>query len=252
VRINADTLNELLMSSSPAQSLESAWADIARDVPELAALDMNQGGKKLHKDNVAHTIAVTAKTPPRLRVRLTALFHDVGKPPTRKIEAGLVTFHNHEAVGGHLTRKIMERLGYDTTLTNEVAKLVRLSGSTKGSEVWTDTAVRRLMTNCGDLLEDLLDFVIVDVTSRYQRNHDAVTAEVTGLRAHIEAVRALDAERAKRPVIDGAAIMDHFNLAPGPEVGRLRKLVFDAQEAAHARGENFSEEDAWAVLEGAV
>lgn len=247
--INAEVLSGLLLAPRPDVELEAAWADIAIAIPELGALAMDQGGKRLHKDNVEHTIKVVAKTPPRLRVRLTALFHDVGKPPTRVISNALVTFYAHESVGGKITARVLARLGYDDTLCAEVARLVTLSGATKGSQQWTDSAVRRLIRESGDLLDDLLDFAIVDVTSRHERNHQAVRSEITTLRRRIEEVAELDSSRAWRPVVSGDAIMARYSLTPGRQIGVALGMVSTAQRDVETSGGVFSEDDAWALLD---
>jgi poly(A) polymerase len=239
-------LSALLLADDPA-ALAAAWPAVAAAVPELAALDMDQGGRRLHKDNVAHTIAVVAKMPRTERLRLTALFHDIGKPPTRRIDAGHVTFHDHERVGARLTRVVMDRLGYPLQLTAEVATLVELSGATKGSEIWTDAAVRRFVSQAGDLLDDLLVFAERDVTSRHAHKHREVSAQVAALRGRNAAVAALDAERARRPVVDGRAIMQRYGLAPGPRVGELLGLLLEAQ-----RREALTVEQAWTMLDTAL
>ena len=247
--INAAVLNELLLAPRPELELEAAWSDLSRVLPELAALDMDQGGARLHKDNVAHTIAVMAKTPARLRVRLLALFHDVGKPPTRRIEGSVVTFHQHEQVGGPLATHALLRLGYDRDLAKEVGRLVSLSGSTKGSQLWTDGAVRRFVAEAGELLDDLLDFVAVDVTSRHEHKHREVAAEVAALRVRIDEVRCRDEARAWRPVVSGDELMARYELSPSPLLGQLLARVSAAQKAAEAKGLSYSKEQAFELLD---
>jgi poly(A) polymerase len=242
----ANELSTILLDDDIATSLTQKWPTIAAAVEELAALDMDQGGRNLHKDNVAHTIAVVAKMPATLRLRLTALFHDVGKPPTRRIDGGTVTFHGHETVGARLTADIMTRIGYSAELTAEVAKLVELSGVTKGSEQWTDAAVRRLDTEAGDLLDDLLTFAELDVTSRHAVNHEKVRTQVERLRNHIATVRERDTAAKRRPVVDGKAIMDRYQLPPGPQVGAMLRALRDADMWT---GGSSSVEDAWKILD---
>jgi poly(A) polymerase len=246
--ITAEVLTELLMAPDVASQLRAGWGDLALAVPELGALAM-EDPDGLHKDNVEHTILVVSKTPARLRVRLTALFHDVGKPETRVIaQNGEVSFHGHEAYGERVTPKILMRLGYDEDLSAQVGKLVGLSGNTKGSEIWTNAAVRRFVLEAGDLLEDLLDFINEDVTSKHEYNHQRVRDEVSNLRTRIAIVQA-EAQAAKwRPVISGSDIMERLSLAPSPVIGRLLKRVSEAQRAAEAEGRVFTTDDAWDVL----
>jgi poly(A) polymerase len=247
--IDRDTLADLLMSDDVASELFAAWDDIARDIPELGALAMPPLAGAQHKDNVAHTIAVTAKTPARLRVRLLALFHDVGKPPTRVQADSKVTFHNHEAVGGRMALKVMKRLGFNEDLTAQVSKLVAISGSTKGADGWTDSAVRRLLVDAGELLEDLLDFANVDVTSKHEYRHAAVRAETAQLRQRIDEVQREAVANAWRPIISGDDIMTHYGLRPGRKVGQLLRRVADAQRAAEFSNEPFTESSAWTLLD---
>lgn len=247
-QLDAGTLTTIVMADDPGRTLADHWSTVAAHIPELAALDMDQGGRTLHKDNVAHTIAVVAKMPAELRLRLVALFHDVGKPPTRRIDGSTVTFHGHEQLGGRLTRDIMRRLGYDETLTGEVAAIVEMSGSTKDSTGWTDSAVRRFAGEAGDLLDDLLTFAALDVTSRHEYKHVEVREQVDRLRAHIAAVRARDIAAARRPVVDGQAIMDRYGLVPGPQVGALMRILRDADMWT---GGDATVDDAWALLDAA-
>lgn len=237
-------LTALLLGEDVAAALSSRWVEVADAVPELGALAMDQGARRLHKDNVAHTIAVVAKMPNRERLRLTALFHDIGKPPTRRIERGQVTFHGHERVGAALTRTVMNRLGYGDTVTCEVATLVELSGDTKGSEVWSDAAVRRFVAHAGPLMEDLLVFAELDVTSRHAHKHREASRQITALRRCIAEVAELDAERARRPVVDGRAVMERYGLEPGPRVGELLRTVLEAQTTR-----DLDEVEAWELLD---
>ncbi|MDG2112117.1 MAG: HDIG domain-containing protein, partial [Actinomycetota bacterium] len=168
----AEQLTEVLVVDDPRDGLwalvESGWAD--QYLPELPALRLEQDPIHRHKDVLSHTISVTAQSPPRLRVRLAALFHDVGKPRTRSYEHGGVTFRHHEAVGARMTRKRMPKLGYDEQLTADVGQLVFLSGRFKGyADGWSDTAVRRYARDGGPLLGDLNDLVRSDCTSRNPR-----------------------------------------------------------------------------------
>ena len=251
--MNAEDLTALLMSPDPGSALTEAWAPLTAAVPILGALAMDQGGRRLHKDNVAHTIAVTAKTPARLRLRLTGLFHDVGKPPTRNIdEVGVVTFYGHESVGAAMTKTALVALGYDEALAEEVSSLVRWSGSTKGSEGWGDAAVRRFAREVGYLMEDLLDFVLVDVTSRYQSIHDAVTAEVAALRRRLLEVAQVDEAARWRPVVSGVDLMERYGMASGREVGVLLAEVARVQRGAEADGRPFGREQAWQLLDTLV
>ena len=138
--------------------------------PELSLLRMEQDPIHRHKDVLAHTVAVTSKTRPDLRVRLAALFHDVGKPRTRRIDEDGVTFRHHEAVGARMTKKRLTTLEFEEDLVADVSELVRMSGRFKGySEGWSDSAVRRYAREAGPLLGDLNHLIRCDCTTRNQR-----------------------------------------------------------------------------------
>ena len=245
---NDAVLSEILLAPNVDAQLRAAWGDIAAAIPELGALAMPDGAGR-HKDNVEHTIKVTAKTPARLRVRLTGLFHDVGKPPTRVITDSGVTFHHHERRGAAIAKKVLVRLGYSEQLADEVARLVEISGSTKGSQDWTDSAVRRFALDAGSLLEDLFDFANVDVTSRYEANHDRVREEVATLRRRVAEVAAADEAAKWRPVLSGDDLMFRYNMRPGKDVGFLLRKLAELQRSAEASGVRFGPEEAWIALD---
>jgi poly(A) polymerase len=189
-------------------------------LPELVALRLEQDPVHKHKDVLSHTIAVTAQAPARLRVRLAALFHDVGKPSTRRFEGGGVTFHHHEAVGAKMTVKRMRVLGYDDETVDDVSRLVYLSGRFKGyMDGWSDAAVRRYCRDAGHLLGDLNDLVRADCTSRNPERVAALHEALDDLEDRIVWLAREDARRAERPEIDGEVVMDHLGIGPGPEVG---------------------------------
>ena len=102
----AERLSHVLVDDDPTDGLweliDEGWAD--EHLPELPALRLEQDPVHRHKDVLTHTVAVTAQAPARLRVRLAALFHDIGKPRTRRIDHEGVTFRHHEAVGSKMTR----------------------------------------------------------------------------------------------------------------------------------------------------
>ena len=113
----------ILMADDVSASL---WSEIDSGridelVPELPALRMEQDPIHRHKDVLSHTVAVVAKTPADLAVRLAALFHDIAKPNTRSFEHGGVTFRHHEVVGARITKKRMTAMGYDESMIESVS-----------------------------------------------------------------------------------------------------------------------------------
>ncbi len=222
-------LTEALAADDPTDDLwrlcDSGLA--VQVVPELPALRLEQDPIHRHKDVLAHTVAVTAKTGPDLTVRLAALFHDIGKPATRSYEHGGVTFRHHEAVGAKITRARMRELGFDEAIVADVAELVRLSGRFKGyADGWSDSAVRRYARDAGHLLGHLNELVRCDCTTRNRAKADRLQRQIDELEARILDLAREDRRAAERPQLDGQAVMAHLGLPPGPLVGEaLRHLL---------------------------
>jgi poly(A) polymerase len=207
----------------------------AEVLPELPALRLEQDPIHRHKDVLTHTIAVVAKTPARLRVRMSALLHDIGKPATRAYDRGSVTFHHHEAVGAKMTRKRLRALGYDEAFVADVTELVRLSGRFKGyAEGWSDAAVRRYARDAGPLLGDLNELVRCDCTTRNRARADRLQEQVDDLERRISELAAEDRRRAERPAIDGNRVMEILGIPPGPLVGEAVRYLLALKRAGQA------------------
>lgn len=220
-----------------------------RTLPELAALAPDEvvTERNLHKNNFTHSIWVCAQAPARLRVRWAALYHDVGKAHTRRVEGSHVSFHGHEELGGRLTRKRLKALGYDPAFTEEVALLVEFSGriaSFSGeqgvasgmkrgnTDPWTDAAVRRIAREVGPLLEDALDLVAADCTSKHEARRKAARARVEAFRQRHRQIVAEDALKARRPPLDGQTVMTLLGVGPSRVVGEALKYLLDNHEGA--------------------
>src|SRR5579884_1839822 len=164
-----DELSKLLVVPDPSAGL---WflvrAGLADEfLPELPGLALEQDPIHHHKDVLAHTIAVVAKTAPDRILRLAALFHDVGKPKTRSFGPGGVSFHHHEVVGARMTRDRMRALRYPTDDVDQVAALVELHLRFHTYRLgWTDRAVRRYVRDAGPLLDRLNQLTRSDCTTR--------------------------------------------------------------------------------------
>lgn len=242
-----ELLDAVLLQPDPSQGLwqlvDSGRA--AELVPELPALRLEQDPIHRHKDVLSHTIAVVAKTPPDLRVRLAALFHDIGKPLTRAYVDGQVTFHHHEAVGAKMTRRRLRTLGYDEELVRDVTELVRLSGRFKGyAEGWSDSAVRRYARDAGHLLGDLNELVRCDCTTRNRAKAERLQEQVDDLEQRVADLAAEDRRKAERPAIDGTRVMVLLGIGPGPVVGEAVRYLLELKR----RGEAVDEGDAEVAL----
>jgi len=201
-------------------------------IPELPALALEQDPIHKHKDVLAHTIAVTAKTRADLTLRLAALFHDIGKPKTRRIDDNGVTFRHHEAVGAKMAKKRLRALEYPDDIVKDVAELVRLSGRFKGYAAgWSDSAVRRYARDAGHLLGLLNELVRSDCTTRNQRKRLELHHHVDALEERILELAAQDRRKAERPLIDGDQVMARFDVAPGPTVGKALKFLLELKRA---------------------
>ena len=225
---DAEALTEILSGDDVADALWSAIdsGQIDELVPELPALRMEQDPIHRHKDVLAHTVAVVAKTPDDEVVRLAALFHDIAKPRTRSYEHGGVTFRHHEVVGGRMTRKRMAAMGYDEATIDAVSELVRLSGRFKGyADGWSDAAVRRYARDAGPLLGQLNALIRSDCTTRNRAKADALQESIDDLERRIGELAEEDRRNAERPQIDGDAVMAHLGIGPGREVGQIMRWL---------------------------
>jgi len=223
-----DRLSAVMLADDPTDGLwqlvDSGAADTI--IPELPALALEQDPIHKHKDVLAHSIAVTAKTRADLVLRLAALFHDIGKPRTRKIDDNGVTFRHHEAVGAKMTRKRLAALDFPDQVVHDVTELVRLSGRFKGyAGGWTDSAVRRYARDAGHLLGLLNELVRADCTTRNQRKRLELHHHVDDLEQRILALAAADRRKAERPLIDGDEIMARFDVGPSRDIGLALKFL---------------------------
>ena len=223
-------LDKLLVGEFVGEALEALVASGLADefIPEVPALAVEQDPVHQHKDVLAHSIAVVAKTEPRLRLRLAALFHDIGKPATREFGRGGVSFHHHEAVGARLARKRMKALAYPKELTEEVSQLVFLHMRPHTFKMgWTDSAVRRYVRDAGPLLEDLNNLVRSDVTTANKRRERTISRRIDDLETRIAELRQQEELDQLRAPIDGNDVMAHLGIGPGREVGVIMKMLLE-------------------------
>ncbi len=240
-RVGAE-LSKLMLGTDPRAGIElmvdTGLADHV--LPEVPAMRLEIDEHHQHKDVYVHSLTVLDQAialedgEPDLVLRLAALLHDIGKPVTRRHESGGgVSFHHHEVVGAKMTRKRLRALRYPTHVVEDVAKLVflHLRFHGYGGGEWTDSAVRRYVTDAGNLLPRLHKLVRADCTTRNRRKAAALQRSYDDLEARIERIRAEEDLAAVRPDLDGNAIMELLGLKPGPDVGRawrhLKELRLD-------------------------
>ncbi|MDT0274416.1 CCA tRNA nucleotidyltransferase [Blastococcus goldschmidtiae] len=239
-RVQAE-LSKTLLQDSPRAALElfveTGLADVV--LPELSALRMEIDEHHQHKDVYSHSLTVLDQAielekadpdpgSPDLVLRLAALLHDIGKPATRRHESkGRVSFHHHEVVGAKLVRKRLMALKYPKDVVEAVSRLtflhLRFHGYGRGE--WTDSAVRRYVTDAGDLLPRLHKLVRSDCTTRNRRRATALAETYDSLEARIAELSAAEDLARVRPDLDGNAIMELLGLPPGPEVGRAWRFL---------------------------
>lgn len=210
---------------------------LAVAMPELVGLAQSSADqdRRIHreKDLWAHTKTVVVQAPARPHVRWAALLHDAAKPQTRTVDAaGEVHFFGHEAAGAGLARRILRRLKADRATETAVARLVELHGRPESYEPdWTDSAVRRLALEAGDVLPDLLDLAAADVTSGREVKRQIAAARVDALRTHLARLEEERALAEFRSPLDGDALMAMFGRPPGRWIAvvkdHLRELVLD-------------------------
>ena len=239
-----DELTKLLLSDRPRAGVEalveSGLADIV--FPEIVALQLQIDEHHRHKDVFEHTMivldrAVALETDddgpvprPDLTLRLAALMHDIGKPKTRRFEAGgKVSFHHHDAVGAKLTRKRLRALHFDHHLIEDVSELVNLHLRFHGyvDEPWTDSAVRRYVKDAGPLYERLNRLTRADATTQNRRKAMVFSSAMDEMEERVRELKKKEDFDAIRPDIDGNEIMQLLGLEPGPMVGQAYKHMLE-------------------------
>jgi poly(A) polymerase len=236
-------LSKTLLQDAPRAALELFVASGLADVvlPELSALRMEIDEHHQHKDVYGHSLTVLDQAislekadaeaaSPDLVLRLAALLHDIGKPATRRHEPrGRVSFHHHEVVGAKLVRKRLTALRFSKEIVEAVSRLtfLHLRFHGYGTGEWTDSAVRRYVTDAGDLLPRLHKLVRSDSTTRNKKRAAALSATYDSLEQRISEISEKENLARVRPDLDGNAIMEILGLGPGPEVGRAWRFLKD-------------------------
>jgi len=235
-RVRAE-LEKLLLGRWPRRGLELLVGTGVADVvlPELPALRLEVDEHHRHKDVYEHTLIVLEQAidledgpdgdvpGPDLVLRLAALLHDVGKPATRRFEpGGGVSFHHHEVVGAKLTARRLRELRFDKDTVRKVSRLVELHLRFHGygDAGWTDSAVRRYITDAGPLLTRLHKLTRADCTTRNRRKAERLEWAYDDLESRIVALQAREQLDAVRPDLDGNSIMELLGIPPGRDVGR--------------------------------
>ena len=243
-------LNKIIMSPHPSKG----FVDLQRCgllniiLPELAALDIvEQRNGRAHKNNFYHTLEVLENvcrgggctvvrecenTSKGLWLRWAALLHDIGKTKTKRWEPSVGwTFHNHNYIGAKMVPEIFRRLklpmGAEMKYVQKMVDLHMRPQVIADSEV-TDSAVRRLLNDAGDDIDDLMALCEADITSKNEVKKKMFLENFRMVREKLADLKVKDYKRLLQPVIDGNEIMELFHLKPSREVGVLKQTLKDA------------------------
>ena len=227
-----DELSKLLVVDDPSAGLwfvvRTGLAD--EFLPELPALALEQDPIHHHKDVLAHTIAVVAKTRPELVVRLAALLHDIGKPKTRSFGPDGVSFHLHDVVGARMAEERLRALRFPKDTIEAVTQLVLLHLRFHTYKMgWTDKAIRRYVRDAGPLLDELNHLVRCDCTTRNQAKARALGRRMDDLEARIAELAEREELASIRPPIDGHRVMQLLGVPPGRVVGEALDMLLEAR-----------------------
>ncbi|MEM6265773.1 MAG: HD domain-containing protein [Bacteroidota bacterium] len=233
-----DELNKIILAQTPSIGFRLLFdiGLLGLIFPELAAMQgVEKVNNRAHKDNFYHTLQVldnVAEVSDNLWLRWVAILHDIAKPLTKRYDSATGwTFHGHEDKGARMVPKIFRRmkLPLDERM-RYVKKLVRLHQRPIAlvTEPVSDSAIRRIIVEAGEDLEDLLTFCRCDITSRNERKVRRFLNNYEELEDRIRQVEESDNLRNWQPPVDGKLIMETFNLKPSLTVGLIKNDIREA------------------------
>ena len=214
---------------------------------------MEQDPVHRHKDVFGHTLAVVERAPPKLEVRLAALFHDIGKPRTRHIGPDGVSFHHHEVVGAKMAEVRLRELRYPNDVVDAVREMIRLHHRFHTYRLgWTDSAVRRYVRDAGPLLTELNELVRADCTTRNAQKARLLAERMDELEDRIRALEEQEELSRLRPELDGHQVMAYLGMPGGPLIGRAMEHLMEVrlEEGLVGEDEAYERLHRWATEQG--
>ena len=203
--------------------------------PEISIMyGLDQSNEYHHKDIFYHTLEVVdnaAKLSNNVDLRLAALVHDIAKPKTRRLSKSKgYTFYGHDDVGARMLKGVAESMKFSNSTRDFITKLtaLHLRPISLAKKEVTDSAIRRLIVDAGEEIDDLMTLCRADITTKNPKNISKYLANLDRVDKRIKEVTEVDKLKAFQSPVRGDEIMKMFNLSPGKEVGKIKTMIEDA------------------------
>jgi poly(A) polymerase len=228
-----DELSKILVSGAPSKGIRLLQLTglIKYIAPEISELKGIEQGKRYHDtDALKHTLRVLDYIKPDLVARLTALFHDIGKKTTQKIEGEEVHFYQHEEIGKDMAKEILTKLRYPSEIIDKVIFNVKEHMRGKGwkSEGWSQKSFRKFVRDMGEHLDDVLDILEADASGHAKSLAPNSVEEVKKFRDKVREIQKDTPATSLKSPLNGNEVMNLLGIEPGPSVGKAMDFLIDA------------------------